>query len=331
MDSNQCRELLLGCLYGVAIGDAVGGVLEFMPGRIGDVDVENALNLPGGGCHGLLPGQVTDDTELAVALARGLLSTKLHERNVAQKVNIGEQFPEKLWDEVALEYNRWYESEPFDIGFTCATAFSHSTPPTMKRHANISSQANGALMRCTPLIVWAECLGASGDQMARLLMEDAQLSHPNVVCQESSAVYGIAVRHLLRHPGDRCGAEKEALKWSDDNCSSEVRDWIQPGAVMTSPRGKQAGWVRHGLQMAFYHLRHTENYQDAIRETVQEGGDTDTNAAIVGGMLGACVGLAGLPETLVDGIMKAAVSSNNERLHYYHPGYFGHFVSQLLE
>ena len=56
--------------------------------------------------------------------------------------------------------------------------------------------------------------------------------------------------------------------------------------------------VKHGFILAFYFLLRLEsgcNFEQAIRYTIQQGGDTDTNACIVGGLLGAAVGLDGIP------------------------------------
>lgn len=72
---SQIQKHKLGAFVGLAIGDAAGGVLEFSP-AVSPADVDRALTFPGGGPHSLGPGQITDDTELALALADGLLSTE---------------------------------------------------------------------------------------------------------------------------------------------------------------------------------------------------------------------------------------------------------------
>jgi hypothetical protein len=58
------------------------------------------------------------------------------------------------------------------------------------------------------------------------------------------------------------------------------------------------GWLRHALQLAFYHLRRRSAFQPGLRHTLLCGGDTDTNAAIVCGLLGALHGAAAIPEGL---------------------------------
>mgnify|MGYP000356022410 CR=1 FL=1 len=72
------------------------------------------------------------------------------------------------------------------------------------------------------------------------------------------------------------------------------------------------GWLQRAFVLSFYFLlRHkkyvqvgnTDIFYDSIRLTIQEGGDTDTNAAIVGGLLGALVGLKGIPAYMVQKVI----------------------------
>ena len=58
----------------------------------------------------------------------------------------------------------------------------------------------------------------------------------------------------------------------------------------------QQGWVLIALQNAFYHLMHARGAVDGVVQTVRSGGDTDTNGAICGALLGAVYGLEAWPE-----------------------------------
>src|SRR5262245_47739854 len=88
----------LGALLGQATGDALGTTLEFESGsRIRARYPDGLREIVGGGPFGVKPGQITDDTELALALARSL--AEVH-----------------TWDadRVAARYLGWYRSGPFD-------------------------------------------------------------------------------------------------------------------------------------------------------------------------------------------------------------------------
>ena len=62
----------LGCVLGAFLGDSIGAILEFKR-HVTIEEAHMAWNLPGGGPFRLSPGQITDDSELSICLARGIL------------------------------------------------------------------------------------------------------------------------------------------------------------------------------------------------------------------------------------------------------------------
>mmetsp|Transcript_20910 Transcript_20910/g.32402 ORF Transcript_20910/g.32402 Transcript_20910/m.32402 type:complete len:90 (+) Transcript_20910:103-372(+) len=74
-------------------------------------------------------------------------------------------------------------------------------------------------------------------------------------------------------------------------------------------RGTQLGWLKWGFWFSIYFLRRSVNidpkaiYKHAIRLVIQQGGDTDTNAAIVGGVIGALVGFSNIPEDMTSKVL----------------------------
>ena len=142
-----------GCIMGAFIGDSAGAVLEFFSGKIERKDVEEAFQFGGGGAMDVGPGQFTDDSEMALCLMRGILASGDCELNQ---------------DKLATEYLRWYNSSPFDIGFTTGRAMrcirNHFLKYKEKDHldllireirkVNYQSDSNGCLMRATPLSVY---------------------------------------------------------------------------------------------------------------------------------------------------------------------------------
>ena len=96
-----------GWVIGAFVGDAAGAVLEFYRGEIDKEVVENALTFPGGGAMEVSNGQITDDSEMALSLMRGILRSE--DGDLSQKC-------------IAEEYLKWYKSNPFDIGRTTGKA-----------------------------------------------------------------------------------------------------------------------------------------------------------------------------------------------------------------
>lgn len=284
-----------GCLLGALVGDAAGATLEFIGHKSSDLEVQQALGMCGGGVFGLAPGQITDDGELTVALARAISGS--------------ETFPVKR---VASHYRAWYQSNPFDIGNATRTALSADRKSVedclaeaMTQRAlakNASTKANGALMRTAALGIWAA--GRSLSEAIEAARADACLTHPHPSCQWSCVAYAVAVRHLLLNEGDSEGAYQEACRVVSDAVelgSDEVLTWLKDARRASLPAifmpGK-SGYVRIAFTHAFFHLLEKSSFESAMRAVLSGGGDSDTNACIVGGMVGARVGLQGIPETM---------------------------------
>ena len=87
-------------MLGAFVGDSLGSLLEFEEGDCADEDIEKAMRMPGGGPWGLAPGQVTDDSEIAMCLMRALLAGR-------GKLNIYQ---------VALHYGIYMNSGPKCVG-----------------------------------------------------------------------------------------------------------------------------------------------------------------------------------------------------------------------
>ncbi len=112
-------------------------------------------------------------------------------------------------EEVALAYNAWGMSRPFDIGNTCRNAFCcewAGAEDMMERVSDMSagSEANGSLMRVAPVALWTA--GQPQSIVVAAARADALLSHPSKVCQDVNALFCVALVHLINHPGDSAGA-----------------------------------------------------------------------------------------------------------------------------
>ena len=280
--SPDLHDRALGAILGALVGDAAGAVLEFA-GLPSTASVQAALTFPGGGWWKVAPGQITDDGELTLSLARALL--------------VGGQFDIEA---IARSYARWLASRPFDIGQTTRAAFSAATEPSFaesmaaaaQRHSMLS-KANGSLMRATPLGVWGHQLDDSA--LNEIAWQDSDLSHPNASCCEAVALYTIAIAELV-HAGDRARALQRVSYWAEARVPSEVGEWLVDAmAGQIVPFHPQSGFVRIAFTHAFRLLAAGTTFETALFDTLAGGGDTDTNACIVGGLLGAVPDPAAMP------------------------------------
>ena len=292
MDKEQAAR---GSILGALVGDAAGATLEFLPHTPDRSQVKHALTMAGGGFLRTAPGQITDDGEMALCLMHALAGE--------DSFSI---------ERVARSYLHWYQSMPFDIGRTTRNGLAgglqqhrEAVHQGMWREAalhNRRSKANGGLMRIAPLGVWGYRL--SEDELVEAACQDNRLTHPNPACQHSSAVYCVAIRHLMLHPRDSDGAFKTAQEWAEKLENKEVQEWLSLAAnnedVGYAP---SIGFVKYGFVHAFRHLKNKTTYMNAIFETLLGSGDTDTNACIVGGLVGACHGEGGIPAPLKEAIL----------------------------
>lgn len=158
--------------------------------------------------------------------------------------------------------------------------------------ASLASQANGATMRAAPLAIWGHRLAPAA--IAAAAAADARLSHPSRACQDANAAYALALAALIRQPGDAAAALAAAEGWAAEFGCSDVQSWLaaaRDDALMAAYRaGAQQGWVRHGLQLAFYHLRRRSGYEPGLRHVLLAGGDTGEGLAPVQGWGGSCGG-----------------------------------------
>src|SRR5204863_5357903 len=93
-------------------------------------------------------------------------------------------------------------------------------------------------------------------------------------------------------------------EWADSMANAEVNEWLSDAEENNDvPYHPLAGFVKIGFTHAFRHLLHGSNFEEALRETLLGGGDTDTNACIVGGLVGAACGASSIPIELRNAVL----------------------------
>jgi ADP-ribosylglycohydrolase len=282
-----------GCWLGQLAGDALGSLVEFRAGALIRSEYPRGVrDLVDGGHWNTLGGQPTDDSELALMLARSLVKEGAFDE-----------------DAVARAYAGWYRSGPFDMGATTARALSAAARD--REHAaraardagNVESEANGALMRVSPLGIfgWA----AAPERVAGWARADASLTHPNVVCLDASAVYAVAVARAIATGESAAEVYAFARRWArEQGVHGDVIETLE-AAAKAAPEDYSdlMGWVRIALQNAFWQLLHAPSLEEGVVDTVMRGGDTDTNGCIAGALLGAVHGIGAVPWRWVDRVV----------------------------
>lgn len=268
-----------GCLLGQLAGDALGGLVEFQsPEEILHRYPRGVRELADGGTWNTIAGQPTDDSEMALLLARMLFARGVYEPEAALQA-----------------YQYWLDSDPFDCGGTISAG--------LRGRPNPESQANGALMRISPLGIFGanypvETVGAWA-------MQDAALTHPHLVCVQANALFAMAIAHAIASGGDAGHLYRNIEQWAADlSVDRALKDAIQ-GAAYAPPADyvRQQGWVLIAFRNALWQLLHAPSLEEGVINTVMRGGDTDTNAAICGALLGAVHGRDSTPNQWIERIL----------------------------
>ncbi|MFP4500374.1 MAG: ADP-ribosylglycohydrolase family protein [Candidatus Hydrogenedentota bacterium] len=287
-----------GCLLGQLAGDSFGSLVEFLPPeRIREMYPDGVRDLEDGGTWDTRAGQPTDDSEMALALARTLSAHGTYDPAQARAA-----------------YVSWYESGPFDIG--------HTTTCGLTGAPNVDSQANGALMRISPLGIFGA--NRSSQQVAEWARQDAAITHPHIICQQANALFVVAIAQALQTGCQHADLYLQIKSFADEYKVDPILIRIIDDAQSTPPADytHQQGWVLIAFQNALWQLLHTPSLEEGVIDTVMRGGDTDTNAAICGALLGAVHGRDAIPERWVDKILACRPEKGRPRVHQPRPAYY---------
>ncbi|MFJ6901307.1 ADP-ribosylglycohydrolase family protein [Streptomyces hokutonensis] len=280
MDGCSRAERAVGAVVGSAVGDALGAPFEFGP--------EGAFSArfpaPGDGGEmcgggGWDPGEATDDTQMAVLVAESLLECD------------GLRLPDMFG-----RFRRWAAADPKDIGLQTEAVLSSGDPWDLAAalHFQTSQRGagNGALMRAAPSAVHFSRAGRDATMDAARHI--SALTHGDRAAWEGTAVFHELMRVALEGR-DPLGAVEETL-----GCVHP--DHRERYAVVLSPdwhpdlATEFNGAVWPCLGSALWAVRTTSSYEEALRAAIDLGGDTDTVAAVTGGLAGAVYGSTAIPE-----------------------------------
>lgn len=280
MDDGR-RRRVAGALVGSVVGDALGAPFEFGPAgafsrRFPAPARGVATEMCGGGPW--RPGEWTDDTQMALLVAESLLAHP--------ELDVADMFD---------RFRRWAAAGPQDVGIQTSAVLGSGLPWDQAAAQHVASGAraagNGSLMRTTPAAIrFAPAGSAATMDAARRI---SALTHGDPAAGEGCAVFHELVRVAL-DGGDPLAAVEATLALVTDEHRARWAtvldpDWTPDRA--TEPNG--AVWPTLGS--ALWALRVSSSFEEAMRRVIDLGGDTDTVAAVTGGLVGAVVGITGIP------------------------------------
>lgn len=305
------KERMLGCLYGQAIGDALGLGSEFMSKD------EVIQNYPDGlktysqiiqDAHRRRwdKGAWTDDTDMMLCILNGFEDEKFNLHHVASN------------------FKDWFNGTPMGIGshtfkVLCMGDYVEQPEMCSKLWWDLSRQqsaANGALMRTS-------VVGLAKYDVEKQAEDICKLTHYDPRCVGSCVIAAMIIHNLV---------------WNDTLLSYEqtgdiaqrydarIFEWVDKAynstgiSILDLDETYSIGYTLRTLSAALWCYWHAKSFEDGLLAVVNEGGDADTNGAISCAILGAKFGLPSIPEHYIANLHNRVVYNNQ----------VSHFIEQVF-
>lgn len=282
------KSRVLGGLYGLLIGDALGVPFEFhSPADIPAAE-DISFDLPAGfrRAHPSAPKNAwSDDGAQALCLLSSLLTNgRLNMADFAMCL--------RKWDANGFLA---VDNEVFDIGNQTRIALDRleqGVPVDKAAPSDVSANGNGSLMRVLPLVLWHQGTEA---ELVELAHQQSHVTHAHAKAKVCCALYCLIARALIRSATVEDARSKAfwflQQHYTDEVFKTELALVLHEMATVP-PRG--SGYVVDTLAGALQCLSELD-YASVVRAAIRLGNDTDTTAAVAGGLAGIMYGLEGIP------------------------------------
>jgi ADP-ribosyl-[dinitrogen reductase] hydrolase len=277
MHEPTLEDRALGAFLGLAVGDALGATVEFMTRREIEAKYGVHRKMIGGGWLHLTPGQVTDDTEMTLALGRSL----------ANKGTLDIK-------DVCDEYVGWLKTGPVDVGNTCRRGIRRYMLHGSVEGAYCEGDGgNGAAMRNLPVAL--ATIGRP-DLFEQWTVAQAHITHNHPLSDDASLALGQIVQATVMGLGMKEAREVARALVEKHKCFR-----FEPYHGMSS------AFIVDTMQTVLHYYFITDSFRNCVVETVNQGGDADTTGALAGMLAGATYGVSQIPGAWLNKLDKKVV------------------------
>lgn len=293
------NNIVKGAIIGLAVADALGVPAEFLSRE--ELTRKPITDMIGFGSHDVPKGTWSDDTSMTLCTLN----------SITQKGEID------LVDNI-LEFSKWVEDgymtphgEVFDIGRTTLAAIRNyweSKDVYACGGKSDYDNGNGSLMRIMPVCLFNEIKHLSIEDSIKNIHAVSALTHAHERSCIACGIYDFIIRELINKP------HKSSVKASLDKAKNYYCDYEQffhynrifedNFANLDIAEIKSSGYVVDTLEAATWCLLNTENYKDCVLKAVNLGEDTDTVAAVAGGLAGILYGYDNIPTEWINALAK---------------------------
>ena len=293
-------DIIKSALFGVAVGDALGVPHEFS--RPEDLRENPVKDMVGYGTYDLPPGTWSDDSSLIFCLAESLCSG-------FNTDHMGELF-------VKWHYQDYWTAtgEVFDIGIGTRNALykiKNGTKAELAGGQDEKDNGNGSLMRILPLVFAIQNLPT--EERFERTRQVSAITHGHIRAVMACFYYLEFAKQLIEGKSkfeiykdlqtsipsffEKAGIESTELAHFDRIFKANVAD-------LPLSEIRSGGYVIETIEACIWCLLTTDSYKDAVLKAVNLGHDTDTTAAVTGGLAGLLYGFDGIPREWVRQLAK---------------------------
>ena len=309
-ESEELKKLK-AVMLGHAVADALGVPVEFCTRE--ELDENPVTNMRGWGSYPVAEGCWSDDTSMAVATLDSLKHNKIDYDEIMENF--------VLW----ASYGEYTPTgETFDIGCICLSAIRNYSGTDGKPALECglddeNSNGNGSLMRIHPMAFYLYKKGYDYDEAMDVIHKASSITHAHKRSQIACGIYMSILWELLECPSEASVIKglKKARRYYRTNKKDEFihyehifskcTSWldrhgedVDENKEETRDEIKSGGYVVDTLEAAIWCLLTTNSYKECVLKAVNLGEDTDTVAAVAGGLAGARYGYNNIPEEWLD-------------------------------
>ena len=300
------EEKVFGGILGFVVGDALGVPVEFESRDA--LQRSPVVGMRGYGSYNQPIGTWSDDSSMTLCTVQSLTHGLDYDDMMERFLRWADEAYMTPWDEV------------FDMGKVTREAlmrYAGGTAPLDCGAVSERENGNGSLMRILPLALYLYRLHApapiSWDEVLPVIHNVSKLTHAHPISLISCGIYCCIAYQLLSGAALAEGISEGIARMK--TCYSRCHEfavWLEQFSrvdadvlsSLTEDAIKSDGYVLHTLEAALWCLLHTNSYRDCMLTAVNLGSDTDTVAAIAGGLAGISYGENAIPPEWLDVIAK---------------------------
>jgi len=297
----KLEDKILGGILGLAVADAIGVPVEFNSRE--SLRRNPVTDMRGYGTYNQPPGTWSDDTSLTLCLLDSLTNKKIDYADMMQRF--------LSWMDKG-EYTA--HGDVFDVGIATRRAlqrFRNGTAPLGCGGTSEYDNGNGSLMRILPLVFYLRIFYKMDKKSIGIIHKVSSLTHAHkrsfiacgIFCWITSFIFDASYDNEMTLKQ----AIDEGLAFADNYGYDENKEYAKElkhykrlfrddFASLPETEIKSSGYVVDTLEAALWCLLNTDNYKDCVLKAVNLGEDTDTVAAVAGGLAGMFYGIDGIPK-----------------------------------